>query len=157
MKVAIDTRYDTLEEALAVVALAFEASAKGATKKPKRADKNASSRRRPGRKRAAPGEPKSGRHSDRSGQPEQDDRLEASYGNQEERCPKGNSREERHDDGATQEVDGPPAGGDSAGPLRDHCQAGHRNDGGSIEGSGDTNGLEERERQRQREREDEEG
>jgi starch synthase len=58
MKVAIDTRYDTLEEALAVVALAFEASAKGATRKPKRADKKTTSGRKPGRKRAAPAEPK---------------------------------------------------------------------------------------------------
>jgi hypothetical protein len=57
MKVAIDTRYDTLEEALAVVALAFEASAKGATRKPKRADKKVTSGRKPGRKSAAPAEP----------------------------------------------------------------------------------------------------
>ena len=57
MKVAIDTRYDTLEEALAVVALAFETSAKAATSKPKRADKKATSGRKPGRKRAAPAEP----------------------------------------------------------------------------------------------------
>ena len=37
MKVAIDTRYDTLEEALAVVALAFKTSTQGATRKPKHA------------------------------------------------------------------------------------------------------------------------
>lgn len=58
MKVAIDTRYDTLEEALAVVALAFEASAKGATRKPKRADKKVTSGRKPGQRRSAPAEPK---------------------------------------------------------------------------------------------------
>jgi hypothetical protein len=57
MKVAIDTRYDTLEEALAVVALAFGTSAKGATRKPKRAVKQATSGRKPGRQRAALGEP----------------------------------------------------------------------------------------------------
>lgn len=58
MKVAIDTRYDTLEEALAVVALAFETSAKGATRKPKRAARKATSGRKPGRQRAALAEPK---------------------------------------------------------------------------------------------------
>ena len=58
MKVAIDTRYDTLEEALAVVALAFEPSAKGAPRKPKRAAKQVRSGRKPGRERAAPAEPK---------------------------------------------------------------------------------------------------
>ena len=59
MKVSIDTRYDTLEEALAVVALAFEASAKGATRKPKSAAKKATSGRKPGRQGAAPlAEPK---------------------------------------------------------------------------------------------------
>ena len=57
MKVAIDTRYDTLEEALAVVALAFGTSAKGATRKPKRADKKATSGRRPGTQRATLAEP----------------------------------------------------------------------------------------------------
>ena len=54
MKVAIDTRYDTLEEALAVVALAFETSAVGATSKPKRADRKATSGRKPGRQPAGP-------------------------------------------------------------------------------------------------------
>jgi hypothetical protein len=58
MKVAIDTRYDTLEEALAVVALAFEASAKGATRKPTRAAKKPTSGRKPGRRGAALAEPK---------------------------------------------------------------------------------------------------
>jgi len=58
MKVAIDTRYDTLEEALAVVALAFGASAKDATRKPKRATRQATSGRKPGRQRAALAAPK---------------------------------------------------------------------------------------------------
>jgi len=58
MKVAIDTRYDTLEEALAVVALAFRASAQGATRKPKRSAKQAASGRKTGRRRAALAEPK---------------------------------------------------------------------------------------------------
>ena len=50
MKVAIDTRHDTLEEALAVVALAFGSNGKGATSKPKRATKKATSgRKAPGR------------------------------------------------------------------------------------------------------------
>src|SRR5215210_5341188 len=53
MKVAIDTRYDTLEEALAVVALAFETSAKRATSKPKRAAKQATSGRKPGSQSSA--------------------------------------------------------------------------------------------------------
>ena len=57
MKVAIDTRYDTLEEALAVVALAFGTSAKGETRKPKRAARKATSSRRPGREGAALAEP----------------------------------------------------------------------------------------------------
>jgi hypothetical protein len=58
MKVAIDTRYDTLEEALAVVALAFGTSTKGATRKPKPAAKKATSGRRPGGQRAALAETK---------------------------------------------------------------------------------------------------
>jgi hypothetical protein len=58
MKVAIDTRYDTLEEALAVVALAFETSAKGATSKPKRAAKQAASGRKPGSQSSAVAEAK---------------------------------------------------------------------------------------------------
>jgi hypothetical protein len=56
MKVSIDTRYDTLEEALAVVALAFEASAKREPGKPKRTGKQAASGRKPSRKTAAPAE-----------------------------------------------------------------------------------------------------
>jgi hypothetical protein len=56
MKVAIDTRYDTLEEALAVVALAFETTAQGATKKPKRAAKQRTSGRKPGGRTAGPAE-----------------------------------------------------------------------------------------------------
>jgi hypothetical protein len=57
MKVAIDTRYDTLEEALAVVALAFGTAAKGATRKPKPAPKKATSGRKPGGQGAALPEP----------------------------------------------------------------------------------------------------
>jgi hypothetical protein len=57
MKVAIDTRYDTLEEALAVVALAFGTSAKSATRKSKRGAKKATSGREPGGQSAAPAEP----------------------------------------------------------------------------------------------------
>src|SRR5688500_15665197 len=60
MKVAIDTRYDTLEEALAVVTLAFGTSARGATRKPKRTAEQATSGRKPRRHRAAPAEPRAG-------------------------------------------------------------------------------------------------
>jgi len=58
MKVSIDTRYDTLEEALAVVALAFGTSAVSATREPQRAAKKATSGRKPGGQRAALVEPK---------------------------------------------------------------------------------------------------
>ena len=43
MKIAIDTRHDTLEEALAVVALAFESSGKGPNSKANRPAKQATS------------------------------------------------------------------------------------------------------------------
>ena len=150
MKVAIDTRYDTLEEALAVVALAFETSAKGATRKPKRAAKKATSGRKPGRKRAAPAEPKAADTATDAASPSETTGSRRRTGTKKERCPKGNSREDRHDECATQEVDDPQGGGDSAGHLRDRCRTGHCNEGGSIEGSGDKDSLEERERQRER-------
>jgi len=57
MKVAIDTRHDTLEEALAVVALAFGSNGKGATSKPKRPTKQATSRRKQRGRRAVSAEP----------------------------------------------------------------------------------------------------
>ena len=153
MKVAIDTRYDTLEEALAVVALAFETSAWGATRKAKRRGQAGEVGSQDGPKESRTCGAESTRHGHRCGEPDRDDQFEASGGNQEDRCSTGDSREEGHDDCATQEVDDPQ--GDNAGDIRDRCRIGHGNDGGGIEGSGDKNGLEERERQR--EREDEEG
>jgi hypothetical protein len=57
MKIAIDTRHDTLEEALAVVALAFESSGKGSTTKPEPPAKRAPSDRRARGPRATRAEP----------------------------------------------------------------------------------------------------
>ena len=56
MKIAIDTRHDTLEEALAVVALAFEASGQTGPKKAKRSAGRATSSRKTRRRRTAPAE-----------------------------------------------------------------------------------------------------
>jgi hypothetical protein len=69
MKVTIDTRHDTLEEALAVVTLAFGSNGKVSTLKPKRAAKRANSGRMQRGRSAVPTVPVGGSTLTESGSP----------------------------------------------------------------------------------------